>query len=64
VIEVARFTNRVEADLARLLLDSNDILAIILDSEMSNFFGGAVIPVRLMVDDDDAEQAVAILAEG
>ena len=64
MIEVARFTSRVEADLARLLLDSNDIVAIILDSEMSNFFGGAVIPVRLMVDDDDAEQAVAILAEG
>lgn len=64
MIEVARFTTRVEADLARLLLDSHDIVAIILDSEMSNFFGGAVIPVRLMVDDDDAEQAVAILAEG
>jgi hypothetical protein len=64
VIEVARFTNRVEADLARLLLDSNDIVAIILDSEMSNFFGGAVIPVRLMVDDGDAEAAAAILAEG
>jgi hypothetical protein len=64
VIEVARFTTRVEADLARLLLDSNGIIAVILDSEMSNFFGGAVIPVRLMVDDDDAEQAVAILAEG
>jgi hypothetical protein len=64
VIEVARFTSRVEADLARLLLDSNDIVAIILDSEMSNFFGGAVIPVRLMVDDEDAEAAAAILAEG
>ena len=64
MIEVARFTSRVEADLARLLLDSHDIVAIILDSEMSNFFGGAVIPVRLMVDDDDAEAAVAILAEG
>ena len=64
MIEVARFTSRVEADLARLLLDSHDIVAIILDTEMSNFFGGAVIPVRLMVDDDDAEQAVAILTEG
>ena len=63
MIEVARFTSRIEADLARLLLDSNGIGAVILDTEMSNFFGGAVIPVRLMVHEDDAEEAVEILAD-
>ncbi len=63
MIEIGRYFNQVEADLARLLLDSHGITAFILDSQMSNFFGGAVVPVRLLVDEEDSRQAVAILAE-
>jgi hypothetical protein len=63
MVEVGRFTNQVEADLARLLLESHGIPAVVLDSQMSNFFGGAIIPVRLLVDEDDAREAVAILIE-
>jgi hypothetical protein len=63
MVEAGRFTNQVEADLARLLLESHGISAFLLDSQMSNFFGGAMIPVRLLVDEDDAREAVAILAE-
>ncbi len=61
--EVGRYYSQVEADLARLLLESHGIIAFVLDSQMSNFFGGAVVPVRLLVDEEDARQAVAILAE-
>jgi len=63
MIEVARFYTAVEADLARLLLDSHGIDSFLLDTQMSNFFGGAMTPVRLLVIEDDYREAAAILAE-
>jgi hypothetical protein len=62
LIELARFGTRVEADLARLALADNDIEAMIFDAEANSFFGGGgLIAVRLMVLDEDAEAAAAIL---
>ena len=63
MIEVARFYSPVEADLARLLLDSHGIDSFLLDTQMSNFFGGAMTPVRLLVIEEDHAEAEAILAE-
>ena len=63
MIEVARFFTPVEADLARLLLESQGIDSFLLDTQMSNFFGGVMTPVRLLVLEDDAREAGAILAE-
>jgi hypothetical protein len=63
VIEVGRYLTMVEADLARLLLGSHGIEAMVLDSQMNNFYGGVAMPVRLVVDDDDQQEALAILAE-
>lgn len=63
MIEVARFFTPVEADLARLLLDSHGIDSFLLDAQMSNFFGGVMTPVRLLVLEEDAQEAGAILAE-
>ena len=63
MIEVARFFTPVEADLARLLLESHGIDSFLLDTQMSNFFGGVMTPVRLLVIDEDAREAGAILAE-
>ena len=63
MIEVARFFTSVEADLARLLLDSHGIDSFLLDTQMSNFFGGVMTPVRLLVLEEDAREAGAILAE-
>lgn len=62
MIEVGRYSTQVEADLARMLLESHGIMSFVLDSQMSNFFGGAIIPVRLLVDEDDAPEAITILA--
>lgn len=65
LVELARFATRVEADLARLTLDAEDIEAIIFDAEANSFFGGGgLIAVRLMVLDEDYEAAAAILAGG
>ena len=30
---------------------------------MNNFYGGVAMPVRLVVDDDDQQDALAVLAE-
>ena len=65
LVELARFGTRVEADLARLALADNDIEAVIFDAEANSFFGGGgLIAVRLMVLDEDAEAAAAILDLG
>jgi len=63
MIEVGRYFTQVEADLARLLLDSHGIDSFLLDTQMSNFFGGALTPVRLLVLEEDLREASAILAE-
>ena len=40
LIELRRFATRVEADLARLALESEGIDAVIFDAEANSFFGG------------------------
>ncbi len=62
--ELGRFATRVEADLARLALGAEGIDAVLLDAEANSFFGGGgLIPVRLMVLDDDLADARAVLAK-
>lgn len=64
LVELARFDTRVEADLARLALEAADIDAIIFDAEANSFFGGGgLIGVRLMVLEEEFEEALAILSE-
>jgi hypothetical protein len=54
MIEAGRFNTRVEADLARLLLESHGIDVFLLDAQMNNFFGGAMTPVRLLLAQDSS----------
>jgi hypothetical protein len=61
MVEIGRYLTMVEADLARLLLGSHGIEALVLDGQMNNFYGGFLLPVRLVVDDDDEADALAIL---
>ncbi len=62
LVELAQFATRVEADLARLALGADGIDSVILDAEANSFFGGGgLIWVRLMVLDEDFEEARAIL---
>jgi hypothetical protein len=65
LVEVARYSTRVEADLARMLLDSHGVEAVLFDAEMHSFLGvGALMPVRLMTLEEDADEALNILREG
>ncbi|MCL6741667.1 DUF2007 domain-containing protein [Sphingomonas sp. RB56-2] len=64
LVPLATFGTRVEADLARLALEAEGIDTIIFDAEANSFFGGGgLISVRLMVLDEDFEQAAQILRE-
>ena len=63
VVEVARYSTRVEADLARLFLESEGIDAILFDTEVNYVYGGLFLPVRLMVLDEDLIRAQRLLAE-
>jgi len=62
LVEAARFYNIIEAGLARARLEAEDVPSFLFDTEMN--WGGAdlgVVPVRLMVDDEDLETARRVL---
>ena len=65
LVEGARYFTRIEASIAKGALDAAGIPAILFDAEMN--WGGAdlgVVPVRLMVHEDDLAEAQRLLAEG
>jgi hypothetical protein len=63
LVELAKYYNVYEASLVKGRLDAADIASILFDTEMN--WGGldGVVPVRLMVDEDDLAQARRVLAE-
>jgi hypothetical protein len=66
LVEAGQFGNRVEADLARLFLESEGVHAVLFDTEVSNFYGffaAPFMPIRLMVLDEDYELARELLAK-
>lgn len=62
LVELARFQNKVEADLARMLLESEGLTAIPFDEGMNHVGLGPIMPIRLMVPQDQYMEAAAILA--
>ena len=63
LVEAARYSTRVEADQARLYLESEGVDAVLFDTEINYFYGGLFLPVRLMLLDEDAEAARRLLGE-
>ena len=62
LVELASYGTRVEAELARLALDAEGVEAVIFDAETNSFFGGGgLISVRLMVIEEDFDEAAEIL---
>jgi hypothetical protein len=64
LVEAARFYTRIEASIALGALEAAGIPAVLFDAEMN--WGGAdlgVVPVRLMVDEDDLMRAQRLLDE-
>jgi hypothetical protein len=62
LVEAARFTNSFDAGLARSVLAEHRIDSILFDTEMSWEGLGGIIPIRLMVDEDDLDDARSVLA--
>jgi hypothetical protein len=61
LVEAARYNSRVEADLARLYLESEGVESVLFDTEINYAYGGLFMPVRLMVLDEDLDQAKRLL---
>jgi len=61
LVEAARYDSRVEADLARLYLESEGVGAVLFDAEINDVYGGLFMPVRLMVLDEDVDAARRLL---
>jgi hypothetical protein len=62
LVQLAQFQSKVEADLARLLLESADIHVVLFD-EGINYMLGPLMPVRLMVPEHDYMAAAEILLD-
>ena len=62
LVELASYGTRLEADLALLALNAEGIDAVVFDAKANSFFGGGgLISVRLMVLDEDFEEAAQIV---
>ncbi len=62
LVEAARFYNSFEAGLAESKLADAGIHSVLFDDGMSNFYGSSIIPIRLMVLDEDLHDALTELA--
>ena len=63
LVELARFQTKVEADLARLQLEAEDLHVMLFDEGMNYIGLGSIMPIRLMVLDEEFEEAVRVLAD-
>ena len=64
VVEAARFYSRIDADLARLYVESGGVEAVLFDTGHNSLYGslgGLFMPVRLMVLDEDLQRAQQLL---
>lgn len=62
LVEAARFYNSLEAGLARSRLAVEGIDSVLFDLQMSWEGMGGIIPIRLMVDEGDRDEALALLS--
>lgn len=63
LVELARFDNRIAAELARLNLEADGITSVLFDAEMSSYGWGPMMPIRLMVIEEDLAEARRLLLD-
>ena len=61
LVELARFQTKVEAGLARLWLEAEGLQAMLFDEGMNYMDFGSIMPIRLMVLEEEYEEAAALL---
>lgn len=63
LVELARFNWAYEAELARAFLASQGLHVVVFDSHSNVYSDGALVGVRLMVLDEDADDALALMKD-
>ena len=63
LVELARFQTKVEADLARLLLEAEGLHPILFDEGMNYIGLGSIMPIRMMIHEEEFAEAAGVLAE-
>ncbi|HEY0112259.1 MAG TPA: DUF2007 domain-containing protein [Allosphingosinicella sp.] len=63
LVEIASFRDPVGGALARARLAAEGIDSVLFDAGLSSLGLAAMIPVRLMVEEEDRERAERLLAE-
>jgi hypothetical protein len=63
LVELARYQTKVEADLARLLLEAEGFGPVLFDENMNYIGLGSIMPIRLMVVEEEYIDAAAVLDE-
>ena len=63
LVELARFQTKVEADLARLLLEAEGFEPVLFDEGMNYIGLGSIMPIRLMVLDSEYMAAAELLTD-
>ncbi len=62
MVTLRTYSNQVEAAMAKSLLDSHDIFCRLADENVNLYGGGPLaMPIRLLVAEDQAQEAVRIL---
>lgn len=62
LVELRRFSKRIEGEIARTFLESHGLHAIIFDAGLNIIEGGGLATaVRLMVLDEDYDEALGLL---
>jgi hypothetical protein len=63
LVELATFHDPVAAEMLRFRLAADGIEAVLFGAGLASLGLGTMSPARLMVDEDDLEDAKAILGE-
>ena len=63
LVEVARFVRPYEADLARMFLESYGLTAVVFDTGSQGYADGALVNVRLMIPEEELDEAIEALRE-
>ena len=61
--EAARFNWAYQAELFRIFLEQHGIEAVVFDTASAGYSEGAITGVRVMVVDDDMDEAKTLLRE-
>lgn len=61
--EAARFSRPIEAELCRMFLESHGVQALVFDAQSYTYAEGALVGVRVMVLDEDLDDAKRVLRD-